>query len=222
MSSSVEAALRDLVEEGIRNGELRPGAKLPTERELVALLGAPRYAIRSGLASLEREGVLARQVGRGTFLTDQRAEGVVAAPADTSPMEIMQTRLALEPQIAPLAARSATRSDLDHVVHCLRRAEAASSTFAEFESWDAQLHRAITLAAHNGLLLRLFDTMNAARSLAVWGDLKSRTSTPERRQLYQADHHAIVDALLKRDQEAARTRMCEHIIRVSDHLFGHH
>jgi DNA-binding FadR family transcriptional regulator len=207
--------------EGTQDGSFGPGSKLPTERALVERLSAPRSAIRRALEVLERDGVVMRHVGRGTFLTEAAVEAVRAAPADTSPAEIMQVRLVLEPPVAALAARVATQADLDRISQCLDRG-GASDEFEAFETWDATLHRAIAEAAHNGLLMNMFDVMNSARQLPVWGSLKRRTSSPQRRRCYHAEHTAVVDALHDRDPDGAQAAMRRHLENVADNLLGRH
>ncbi|GMA19173.1 FadR family transcriptional regulator [Arsenicicoccus piscis] len=219
MKTTVEQSLRAYLDDKTANGELGPGSRLPTERALVAQLDAPRSAVRRALDTLEGEGVVTRHVGRGTFLTESARAGAEAAPPDTSPVEIMQVRLVIEPPVAMLAARLATQADLDRIVECLQ-AGGASSTFEDFEAWDAKLHRAIAHAAHNGLLLSMFDVMNTARTLPVWGTLKRRTSTPERRGCYHQEHEAIVGALVDRDPEKAERTMRVHLEHVADNLLG--
>ena len=218
-TATVHDRVRALLDEGVRRGELSVGARLPTERSLAESLGAPRTAVRSALASLEREGRISRHVGRGTFLAES-AVADLADPVQTSPAEIMTTRLLVEPEIAALAARHATQADLDHVRHCLTRGNAAT-TYEDFEAWDAAFHRAIAAGARNGLLLRLFDTMNAARDLPVWGSIKRRSSTPQRRRGYEDGHQLVVDALAERDPDAARDRMRDHLLEVRTNLLGH-
>jgi DNA-binding FadR family transcriptional regulator len=218
---TVEQSLRALLTEGTQDGSLRPGSKLPTERALVERLAAPRSAIRRALEVLESDGVVVRQVGRGTFLTEAAVAQVDAAPADTSPTEIMQVRVLFEPQVVALAAQVATQADLDRIAECLAGG-GASTDFEGFESWDARLHRAIAKATHNGLLMNMFDLLNTARALPVWGTLKRRTSTPERRHAYHTEHTAIVDALRDRDPDAAATAMRHHLAHVSDTLLGRH
>jgi DNA-binding FadR family transcriptional regulator len=215
----VEESLRDLLANGAENGTLRPGSKLPTERALVEQLSAPRSAVRRALEALEHEGLITRHVGRGTFLTEAATRKVDGAPADTSPTEIMQVRLLLEPQVATLAARVATQADLDRITACLD-AGGTCDDFEGFEAWDARLHRAIAQAAHNGLLMNMFDVLNTARALPVWGSLKRRTSSPERRTCYHAQHTAIVDALRDRDPDGAGRAMRTHLQNVADNLLG--
>jgi GntR family uxuAB operon transcriptional repressor len=221
--SPAVARLRRLLDESVAAGTLGTGAKIPTERELCDTLQASRTAVRAALAELEREGRITRHVGRGTFLAELEADpglpAVARGAVQTSPAEIMATRLLLEPEIAALAARHATQADIDHIRHCLRRGDATTS-YDEFESWDAALHRAIAAAAHNGLLLRLFDTMNAARDLPVWGSIKRRSATPERRRGYESGHGEIVAALVERDPDTAREHMRRHLLDVRTNLLG--
>jgi DNA-binding FadR family transcriptional regulator len=219
--TTVERSLRALLQEGVESGTLGPGAKLPTERALVEHLAAPRSAVRRALEILEREGMVVRHVGRGTFLTEAALPPADTAPADTSPAEIMQVRLLIEPQVTALAARVATQADLDHIGHFLDRG-GRSEGFQDFETWDTHLHRAIAQATHNGLLMNMFDVMNTARDLPVWGSLKRRTSTPERIRCYHAEHAAIVEALRDRDPDGAQDAMRSHLQHVADNLLGRH
>ena len=217
----VEQALRELLSQGAENGTLVPGSKLPTERVLVDRFEAPRSAVRRALETLEIEGLITRHVGRGTFLTEAATRKVDGAPADTSPAEIMQVRLLLEPQVATLAARVGTQADLDRITECLDGGGACED-FEGFEAWDTRLHRAIAQATHNGLLMTMFDVLSTARALPVWGTLKRRTSSPERRRGYHAEHTAVVDALRDRDPEGAGDAMRVHLQNVSDNLLGRH
>jgi DNA-binding FadR family transcriptional regulator len=202
----VEQTLRALLDEQTASGTLGPGGKLPTERDLAERLAAPRSAVRRALDRLEGDGLIVRQVGRGTFLTEAADHHFSGAPPDTSPAEIMQVRLTIEPPIAALAARLATQADLDRITGFLD-AGGRSDGFEAFEAQDAQLHRAIAQAAHNGLLMSMFDVMSTARALPVWGTLKRRTSTPGRRADYHRGHVRIVTALADRDPDGAATAM---------------
>jgi DNA-binding FadR family transcriptional regulator len=212
-----------MLTEGARDGSLQPGSKLPTERALVDQLGAPRSAVRRALEVLERDGVIVREVGRGTFLTDVAVAQVAGAPADTSPAEIMQARLLIEPRIAALAAQVATQADLDRIGSALGAGGGCvEDDFEGFESWDGKLHRGIAVASHNGLLVNVFDVLHTARALPVWGTLKRRTSTPERRRRYHEEHTAIVAALHDRDATAAAAAMSHHLHHVSEALVPAH
>jgi DNA-binding FadR family transcriptional regulator len=216
---TAEQSLRALLKEQTASGILGPGGKLPTERQLVERLAAPRSAIRRALENLERDGMIVRHVGRGTFLTEGADHRLGGAPPDTSPAEIMQVRLAIEPPIAALAARLANQADLDRITAFLD-AGGRCDSFEAFEAEDSKLHRAIAQAAHNGLLISMFDVMSTARALPVWGSLKRRTSTPERRASYHRGHTRIVTALADRDPAGAEAAMRAHLRDVSENLLG--
>lgn len=209
---------------------LGPGGQLPTERELATTLGVTRSAVRHALAALAARGMLSREVGRGTFLRlpppqpgtagRDRPQGV-ARPGDTAgdfaPADVMTIRRLFEPPAMPLVVAWATAADLAEMDRCLAGGDRAAD-YAEFEAWDVALHRAIMAASHSPLLVTLYGSIETARHGQVWGDLKRRSASAERRQQYQADHHAIVSALRARDSASAVDAMRVHLARVAEHL----
>ena len=247
---------RDLAElilaESGRAG-LGPGSRLPTERRLAADLGVTRTGIRLALAALEADGLISREVGRGTFLRPAAAEALAAArrgqpgasgavsdqenddvlgdgeepqrspvrPAapDFAPADVMTVRRLIEPQALPLVVLWATARDFTEMERCLAGGDQAAS-YEEFEAWDLALHRGIIAAAHSPLLVALYGVVESARYGQVWGDLKRRSATQQRRELYQQDHRAIVAALRARDTDEAVEAMRTHLARVAGHLLG--
>ncbi len=209
-----------------RNG-LGPGSRLPTERQLAADLGITRTGVRHALAALEADGRISREVGRGTFLRAVPVPAGGEVPAsrgqpsatDFAPADVMTIRRLLEPQAMPLVAIWATARDFGEMERCLAGGDAAAS-FEEFETWDLALHRCIIGAAHSPLLAALYGQIESARHGQVWGDLKRRSTSSQRRQLYQEDHRAIVAALRTRDSDAAVEAMRVHLSRVAEHLLG--
>ena len=207
------------IDRGVATGRFRTGDRLPTERELASLLQLPRTAVRRSLARLEADGRVARQVGRGTYMTRTPLEELTPIAFATSPAEIMEVRLMLEPQIAGLAAHCATTAELAAIRECFTACENAA-THEDFEVSDGAFHRAIAASTHNEFLLRIFDVVNAVRNEPLWGSLKRRNFTNDRRRAYERDHRAIVEALEQRDSETARKAMREHISRVRGNLLG--
>jgi GntR family uxuAB operon transcriptional repressor len=206
---------------------LGPGSRLPTERQLAADLGITRTGVRHALAALEADGRISREVGRGTFLRavpvpaggELPAERGQPAATDFAPADVMTIRRLLEPQAMPLVAIWATARDFGEMERCLAGGDAAAS-FEEFETWDLALHRCIIGAAHSPLLAALYGQIESARHGQVWGDLKRRSTSSQRRQLYQEDHRAVVTALRQRDSDAAVEAMRVHLTRVAEHLLG--
>jgi DNA-binding FadR family transcriptional regulator len=203
----------------ITDDGLRPGDRLPTERDLAARTGVSRAAVRSALDGLEAGGVVLRHVGRGTFLAPDESTPAVGARVEPSPAEIMASRLALEPELMPLAVASATSADLAEMQRCLERG-AAAATSEEFERWDTALHHSFALATHNAVLINVSSLLIAARRQPVWGSLKRRTFNAERHRCYRTEHENIVVALRERDPQAAREAMREHLRHVRTTLLG--
>ena len=131
----------------------------------------------------------------------------------------MAIRGLLEPQAMPLVVAWATAADFDEMERCLAGGDRAVS-YEEFETWDLALHRCIMAASHSQLLGTLYAAIEAARHGQVWGDLKRRSASRERRLEYQQDHRALVAALRARDSAGAVAAMRRHLSRVADHLLG--
>jgi DNA-binding FadR family transcriptional regulator len=221
-----------------------PRARLPTERQLAADFGVTRTAIRHAMAMLEAEGRVSREVGRGTYLRDMPDAGTErpaangeddaagsgvpagsgaaagsAPSADFAPADVMAVRRLLEPQVMPIVVAWATARDLAEMERCLNGGD-HSAGYEEFERWDAALHRCIIAASHSPLLVRLYEQVEEARHGKVWGDMKRRSASADRRVQYQQDHREIVAALRVRDADGATTAMRTHLARVARHLLG--
>lgn len=204
-----------------------PGGRLPTERSLADELAVTRTMVRNALSVLEAEGRISREVGRGTFLRANGLGGPARAGAGPDPVErdvaevgpadVMAARRVIEPQVLPLVVAWATQRDFDELRRCLDGGGAAESA-AEFEVWDFALHHAIVVASRNQLLLSMYDVVERARQGEIWGNLKRRNDSRERRAAYQADHVRLVDALRARELDEAVRAMDAHLARVQANL----
>jgi GntR family uxuAB operon transcriptional repressor len=212
--------IRDYILNAAADGTLAPGAKLPTERELAKRFSLPRNAVRKTLAQLEAVGSITRHVGRGTFLAGAAPATSAQLAADTSPAELMEARLRIEPALAELIVTNATPADFERMEMCIDKAERAA-TLDEFELWDAALHQALATATHNRFIIRVLDMVAAVRDQAEWGKLKDRIVTPERRLTYQQEHRDIVRALRGRDATRARESILAHLQHARRNLFGY-
>jgi DNA-binding FadR family transcriptional regulator len=174
--------------------------------------------VRRALEALEAEGLIARQVGRGTF----RAAPPGAAPAveeELSPSDVVECRLMLEPEMISLAVARATQADVARLLSCLRGTDEATD-LAAFEQWDAALHDAFALATHNSAVIAMSRSLARVRERTDWGQLKARGNTAEHRATLQSQHHAMVDAVRQRDRMEARRVMRLHILFVQGYMFG--
>jgi GntR family transcriptional regulator, uxu operon transcriptional repressor len=209
-----------------RGGEpdYAPGGRLPTERRLANEFGVTRTMVRHALAVLEAEGRVSREVGRGTFLRPADARGGTAAgdrigsdAGEVGPADVMAARQLVEPQVIPLVIAWATQRDFDEMWRCVQGGASADSA-EEFEAWDFALHHAIVAASRNQLLLAMYRVVEQAREGEIWGNLKRRNDSRERRLAYQADHVELVQALSARELDHAVGVMKAHLDRVQTNL----
>jgi DNA-binding FadR family transcriptional regulator len=211
----------------LHSGQWQAGERLPTEREFGEQYQISRSTVRKVLADMKAQGLIAQTVGSGTYVTDKvrawaspvGATSGSEATWQTSPAELMQARMALEPAIIEMVIGNATPADFEQMENCCDRAEAATSV-EEFEVWDGMFHEVIARAAHNSFVARLFKLMNQARAQGEWGMLKKRSLTPERRLAYQAEHRALLLAIKARDPVQARALAIEHLVHVRRNLLN--
>lgn len=220
----VAAQLRDTILGKLRSRAWAAGHRIPTERALSEEFGLSRSTVRRVLQEFKRKQLITQTVGSGTYVTEQvhTALAGLAPAADVqqvSPADLIQARLVLEPTIIEMVIGNASTADFARMDECNQHAEAAT-TLEDFEIWDAALHEAIALAAHNSFITGVFRLMNAVRSQGEWGVLKRRSATPERRLDYQHEHRALVSALRQRDAERARALCRAHLLHVRSNMLG--
>jgi DNA-binding FadR family transcriptional regulator len=196
------------------------GERLPPERQLADELGVSRGTLRKALADLEAEGLIWRHVGRGTFVGNRPVEPVqdlTAVMRRTNPAGVMEARLALEPELARLAALHATPADLEELADCLAQGRTAPDWRA-YEYWDNRLHRAVATATANIVLLALFDGLNTIRRTVTWGRLRRFPQRPDPTHHSFVEHDRILAAIAERDPAEAAEAMRTHLRSVRDHL----
>ena len=214
----------------LHSGHWQTGERLPTERELSEQYQISRSTVRKVLADMKAQGLITQTVGSGTYATDKalgsaparQATSVAGTDAawQTSPAELMEARMALEPAIIEMVIGHATSADFEQMENCCDRAEAANSV-EEFEVWDGMFHEVIARAAHNSFVTKLFKLMNQARAQGEWGMLKKRSLTPERRLAYQSEHRALLQAIKARDPVQAKALAIEHLVHVRRNLLNY-
>ncbi len=207
----------------IAEGGFGPGGKLPPERHLTDELEMTRTNLRKALDVLERDGLIWRHVGKGTFVADgaqrRSADSSIQLGRQLTPFKMMRARLAIEPAIAREAAFNATGEALMRMQQALDRARAASS-WDTYEAEDDRFHRTVAEASDNLLLLSLFDRLNEVRRAVAWGNVERQTVRPARDHPSFDQHDAIADAIAGRDPQRAYEAMRGHLRSVSSRLFG--
>src|SRR5215813_1549777 len=203
------------VYELIKREDLKPGDRLPPERELSKQLGISRPSLRSGLSSLISMGVLQSRQGAGTFLVD-------GPPAlDSEPLRLLaelhgfsydhmfETRSVLEVGAAGLAAERATGDQLATMAEEIAEMFAALKDPQQFLVHDMAFHRAVAAASGNPTLATLVEMVSAIL-------YERRRQTIDRAHDFNEAlelHRRVYRAIRSRNPEEAREAMREHIIR---------
>ncbi|MBR2574992.1 MAG: FadR family transcriptional regulator [Loktanella sp.] len=219
MEQSGAILLAEQIKDYISAERFNHNDRLPPERVLADRFCVTRGELRKALAELEKDGLIWRHVGRGTFigarpvlnLADVAYLGELASPA-----QVIAARLVIEPELARLAAVYGTRADHAEIQSCNRRCRAASD-WRSYEAWDNNLHYAVAKATHNKLLFYLFDILNVVRRSTVWGQPRTSRKPPDDHSSF-AEHEAICAAILARDGALASQRMREHLASVRDRV----
>ncbi len=192
--------------------------RLPPERILAPQLGLSRAELRKALLVLEAEGRLERKVGSGTYLrqaSDVELATSVSTDVNvlagrTGPLEAMAARVALEPELAQMAALHASPKQLLELRR-LEREMRAAPDWSVYEDLDAAFHDLIAKSAGNPLLYDLHRIVNGVRRIVVWQRLNPSDGAPQGGYHSFQEHDDIVSALERRDHTGARAAMSAHL-----------
>jgi GntR family transcriptional repressor for pyruvate dehydrogenase complex len=202
--------------EMIHRGELRPGDRLPPERDLAKLLGVSRPTLRAGIRTLAAVGVLQSRQGAGTFVVEADASPaldgnplrLMASLHGFSNEEMFEARIALEMSVAGLAAERATGEQLAAMSEEVAEMFAALDEPEEYLVHDMRFHQTIAAASGNRILTALMNMVATIlfeiRSKTVHRALDLKESADMHRQIYRA--------IRDRNPIAAREAMRDHLL----------
>jgi DNA-binding FadR family transcriptional regulator len=216
--------IRAMIDGGRLRGPGRLGnGRLPSERELAEEFGVSRRVLRQALGLLEAEGRISRQHGRGTFATDARhaTESLVHEMSRlTNPVDTLETRLAIEPMQARLAALRATQGDIDRLFEAADASRDAKDPLS-YEKADAAFHRRVAAAARNPLLIAIFDAVLETALDGKWRHGRETAHCINNQANYASDHRKIANAIADRNAAGAETAMRTHLTSVQKRLIEH-
>jgi GntR family transcriptional regulator, transcriptional repressor for pyruvate dehydrogenase complex len=204
------------LQEMIHRGDLRPGDRLPPERDLARLLGVSRPTLRDGIGSLVAVGVLQARRGAGTFVVESNGSPTL----DSYPLRLMsslrgftiaetfEARKSLEMAIAGLAAGRATGEQLAQMSEEVAEMFASLDDPAQYLIHDMRFHQTIAAASGNRILTSL---MNMLATLLL--DVRSKTVNRAKDLKESAEmHRNIYGAIRRRDIAAATAAMRDHLL----------
>ena len=214
--------IRDLIKEG----RLKPGDKLPSEHILAEKFGTSRPSVREALSALEILGITESRGGKGNFIRDDLSspsyeQKFKELEEEESPFELLETRKAVEAEIAGLAAKKATKEEIGAIQQSLDKMKNSLTNIPEIMEFDREFHINVARAAHNGILLSIMTYLADGLKEKLWVNLKEKSwSIPGRPQKYLKEHAEIFEAIKKKDSKAARKEMYDHLAAVEQDLLN--
>ncbi len=211
------------IAELVAKGELKPGDRLPAERELSARLGVSRPTVREAMIALELAGLVEVRVGAGaTVLARPGGDSVLKRLADVGvgPLELVRARRVIEPEVAAEAARRATPAQVAALRASLD-AMAAAPDSPTHRAADRQFPRLIAAAAGTAVLATLVEGLWREMFSPLF-DRMGRLSglIPNEHAATLAQHAAIARAIAAHDPAAAGAAMQAHLVEVERILGG--
>ncbi|MFQ5542375.1 MAG: FadR/GntR family transcriptional regulator [Candidatus Binatia bacterium] len=210
------------IHELIRDGRLKAGDQLPSERELAETFKVSRTSVREALRALETEGLIVTRTGMGTFVADLPTESLVAPlarlliEAKDALADVFEMRKLIEPQIASLAAERASEKDIEGMREILKKQKEQISKGAMAVEADTEFHFSIGQATQNQALQKLvsglMDILSHSREESL--------QTPGRSEDSLASHERILSAIENHDRIGARKAMLHHIEKVEQNIIS--
>ena len=198
----------------VHQAALGPGARLPSERELATTLAVSRPSLREALIALELGGFIEVRHGSGVYLRAGQRMAAAVPEAGPGPFELLSARRLIEPELAALAARSATDASIDALLLAAAEMEGQHADKASCERADRNFHLAIARATGNGALAGVLEWLWHQRG-RLGHTPEQQFGTDELRTAALDDHRRIVQAIVNRDATAARNAMRAHLERVT-------
>ena len=190
-----------------------PGSKLPNENELSATLNVSRTTLREAISFLVAQGVLEIRRGKGTFVSPDLPEEAVDLSvlqnmhSRVRAKDLFEMRLIFEPETVALACRRASDEELELIRKKALRVETAAAEGGDWAEADQEFHLALIKASHNEYMRRLYPIINSA----VNEILQITHSRQEMQDIALGDNRLILDFLMLRDEEGARSAMAIHM-----------
>jgi len=204
----------------IRSGRLRPGDRLPPERDLAQHFGVSRVTVRDALRVLEVRGLVEIRMGArgGAFVTvpstELLSEGLhnLLTMFALSAEEVVEARLIMELGIVDLALTHATDADIAGLRELCDRSKDAVGRGRYDTELSTEFHARLAAAAYNEVVTKLSESFRGPLRLAM---VRAREGKEVAHRRSVEDHVAIVDALARRDRAAVRRRLADHLVRAT-------
>ena len=215
-ADSIALELRDAIVGGL----YATGQRLPPERRLATHYNASRATIREALRQLSDQRLVERRIGSGTFVTYRQAVEEHEVAEETSPLQLVEVRMAVEPQMARLAVLHASHRDLDRLQAALDALAASHGDPQLYSVADERFHLELAACTGNPLMIWLYRQINEVRLHAQWAEMREKVLTPTNMAIYDQQHRAVVEAVRRRDADGAAAAMEAQMAKARADLLG--
>lgn len=211
----------------MRQGQLKPGDRLPPERDLCERFGVSRVTVREALRMLESAGLVEIRVGArgGAFVTAPSSNRVGEGLTDLltlsviSAANVTEVRMILEVGIVPLVCERATEDDLAELEKICARSEAALSNGEYTMDMSLEFHARVAKSTHNPALEMLVESFRGPILMSL---MEAREAAPEMGGLGTKEHERFIEAVRRRDSDNAARIMREHLARTAGRVRHDH
>jgi GntR family transcriptional regulator, transcriptional repressor for pyruvate dehydrogenase complex len=221
ISEEIVEQIKDLVSQG----QLKPGARIPSERDLAKMLGVSRPSVREAIMVLEAMGLIESRQGGGTFvrsLTETALADPLSTMVGNDPRllhALAEVRMGLETWSAYLAATRATDREIARMRELFHEMERQAAT----GGWDAQVdtefHYVITAATHNTLQQHVLNTIYSLFHTTIQVALMEFYRKEGYVALLLKQHRAILEAISSHNPDLARQAMMDHLSMVEETMY---
>jgi GntR family transcriptional repressor for pyruvate dehydrogenase complex len=198
----------------IKNNELKPGDKLPPEREMAEKLSISRNSLREAFRVLESRGLIKSKPGGGRFIREIRendhnnTENIILSLEKSSILELLEAREIFEVKIAEIAAQRATLEDIEIIEEALNKMNQKES--------DTEFHLAISGASHNFVFVNIMKL-----HLDLLKETREKTwQIPGRREKQYQEHRAIFQAIKEHNSKKAEEAILKHLRNIREIVVG--
>lgn len=204
----------------IQQGELLPGDRLPSERYLANEYHVSRSVIREAFRSMERMGCVESRVGEGTFVKAPEISdimdplSIIFGQDDQFAGELIETRLILETEIAKLAAKRRTQSQLEEMRQTLREMQREILKGKPAVEYDSRFHFQLSQAAGNRALTLVLSMCSEVLSRSM--EVTQKVEGVAQKTII--DHEYILNAVEQQDAEQAESYMRSHLNNALENL----
>ena len=229
LGARLSEQLAEALAGGIREGQLQPGQRLPTEAALVERFGVSRTVVREALSRLKTLGLIETRQGSGAYVSRQPEPEAAPAPSGAplvlapdgsveAVLQMVEVRRALEAEAAALAAARITPQTLAPIRQALDALDAAVAAGGDGVAEDMAFHNAIARASGNPFLLATLAYLSQFLTGAMRVTRANEATRADMTQAVRREHRSLADAIEAGDVVAARFAGSQHMINAAQRI----